>query len=184
MVENMQKQIIKLLKDFESGNLTSDYLKTRTYEFEPDSSYGDYIEFYKEEERNKLLKYVSDVNDEENGYYDVATYIHIPNSQYILEQKSREGVSEGLVRAELRRMESDGLIIIGEQKAQRFVIENRGDLSWFTRGEGWNIDTDSIVLTTKGKNPVKYLFQQLNFWALIISIISLGISMYFNLPKS
>lgn len=180
----MQKQIIKLLKDFESGYLVSDHLKTRTYEFEPDSSYEDCVEFYKEEERNKLLKYISDAHDEKNGYYDVVTYIHIPNTQYLLKHKSIESASEGFIRAELRRMESDGLIIIGEQKAQRFVIESRGDFSWFTRGNGWVIDTDSIVLTTKGKNPIKHLARQLNFWALIISIISLAISIYFNFPNS
>jgi hypothetical protein len=176
----LKKQITKILKDYESGSL-SEGPQTSTYAFDPSDSLDDYLDHLEEEQRNKQLKYVSATRDEENGHYEVITYIAIPNTDFLLETLSNENVNIGLLRGELERMKKDGLILIGSQRAQQFVLGSRGDFSHFTRGEGWFVETDSIILTTKGKSSTDFLLYQLEehrfaAWSLFISIAALALS--------
>lgn len=185
--KSLRDKIFEILKSFEKGTINVGLLKTTTHNFDyREDRLEDYLEYVKEEERNRFLKYITDLVDEDRGHYEVISYVSTPNIYFLKDKLCDERTHEGLLRAELKRMESDRLILIGEQKAQQFVIDSRGDFSRYTRGDGWFIDTDSIVLTTKGKSKLRYFLyqiqeQSLAAIAIVISIASLIISVYFNL---
>lgn len=150
----MRNKIIKLLRKLEQEN---------SYE----SKYIDYVEQY-------------------NSEYDVVENLDFPNYKYIINQfndkhstKDKNGViiltAENSIKAELKRMEIDGLISINIQEGIRNA---------YTKGEGPDSDyndtfnTESIILTTIGKSKFKYYWHELtkNPFTIIIAITSLIIS--------
>lgn len=181
----LRKHLIKILKEYEAGGLnkgpqTSNH--TLTPEDTP-SCIEEFLDHSEEVKRNNQLKYVSDARDDEHGHYVVITYITSPNSNFLLDTLSDENVNAGLLYAEIERMKFDGLILTGTQKAQKFVLDNRGDFSYFTRGEGWFEETDSIILTTKGKSSTGFLLYQLEehrfaAWSLIVSFAAFVLSAF------
>lgn len=190
-VENMRNKIIKILRYFETGKLNRDKFQTSRYGSmdDPDNwHYEDCLNIQKEKVRNRLLKYPLYNLSHDEGLYNVLAYVKIPDTDYVLYEMDIVSEQEGHVRSELVRMERDGLIFVGKQTGQKFVLEVRGEFSNNTQGDGWDFETDSIVLTTKGKSSAGYLWHQVQeqpfaFVAICVSLLSLAISVYFNIPN-
>jgi len=154
--------------------------------------------------RNKLIKLLRQM-EEESGYknkyteyleeyqcnYSVKEYLEFPDYRFIIEQFNKEDsitnenglippVSRNSIVAELRRMEADGLLMIGNQKGTKYAtaIANNGP----DFDEGIKLLSESIVLTTKGKSGWRYFWYKatenpvtiiMSSVAIIISVISL-----------
>ena len=88
--------------------------------------------------------------------------------------------SDTAIRAELVRMESDGLVLIGTQKA---VIQGTPNPS----NAGPDIEnvestTERVILTTQGKSEIQYFFRKITkepvtflFSSLALAISILGL---------
>jgi len=149
--------------------------------------------------RKKLLKLLRDVENDngfENKYkelweeyacdYFVEEYLDFPNYRFIIKKVNDDNVvksrgvripfSDGGIKAELKRMESDGLVMISIQKGIGNANGTNGPDS-----ENHVINTESIILTTKGKSKWRYFLHQVSenpfaLAALIISLISLSVA--------
>lgn len=152
--------------------------------------------------RNKLLQLLRKYDREvvfENEYSDaigdeqlsylVQEHIAFPNYRTIdrLFQEKYLSASRHLVsaspsnsiKAELKRMESDGLVIIGSQEGTKYAYTASTNAPDYD--EGVRFTTESVVLTTKGKSGWQYLLYQaqenpFNLIAIIISVVSLIVS--------
>lgn len=122
--------------------------------------------------------------------YMVEEYFDFPTYRFLVEKFNDEYLSQpkgGLVvqsaangiKAELRRMELDGLVMIGEQKGVRHAY---GETSESPDYENMETNSDSIILTTKGKSEWRYFLHKatenpvttmLSLLAILISLISL-----------
>lgn len=117
------------------------------------------------------------------GEYSVEESLQFPNYRHIVEEfrkkrstrDSLAPISSNSVKAELKRMEADELLIIDTQDGVKYIEDCNG--TKFT--------SESIILTTKGKNKWRYLFHKitenpvstgLSIVAIIISIIALFVS--------
>ena len=187
----MRKKILKTLRAIENGSYNTNYLITNSNSFDPeDPHYSDYLAFEKEQYRNNLLKYITADKDEDDFEFQVIAYILQPNTQFLHWVLCNENDAECIrtVQTEIKRMVSDNLVLLGEQSAHHFVLRERGDFSKFVFGKGWFQQTDGITLTTKGKGWFLFAKQQINsepiaIAALIVSILSLAISVWFGLNK-
>lgn len=186
----MRKKLLKLLRDIERQHVVEDDSKKFNPEGEP--SHGDFIEFLKEINRDNLLKNEYTQYDEEYQCdYLIEEYLDFPDYRFIIKQfnnkytiskndkQSPTFSSQGIL-AELKRMELDGLIDIGTQEGVLYAVtESRRGPNF---DEGTKVTRKSIILTTKGKSELKYLFYQLEeqrfaVWAMVLSLISIIISL-------
>jgi hypothetical protein len=79
----LRNQILRILRSFENGTLDVGKLQTSTFSLDLDNpNMNDYMDYQEEVQRNKLIKYVTDIRDEENGHYAVISYISCPSSDY------------------------------------------------------------------------------------------------------
>ncbi len=150
----------------------------------------------------KLLRGLEQESGFENEYseydekimcdYSIKEHIGIPNYRTIIRQYNEvypmvteSGLvslaAENGIKSELKRMEADGLIMIGTQEGRRFATA-QGFGPDFNEGGGLKFTTEGIVLTTKGKSPWRYFIHKamenpvtttVSFLAIIISIIAL-----------
>ena len=131
----MRKEILKLLIETETKN-----------QFKLKNNWQEYFE-------------------SENGGYSVIEYVDFPNYRYIIQSLEKNKFGPNAVKAEIRRMEKDGLLSIeiqdNEQCAER-LIDSHG-----VPEMNGNNKTECIILTTRGKNKWKYfLYKQLTLRSL------------------
>ncbi len=154
--------------------------------------------------RSKLIKLLRCLEEESGFYnkyadsfgepqcdYEVKEYIDFPNYRLVVRRYNEKyplPKHNGLqpitldngIKAELKRMEMDGLIMIGNQRATKYAYANNN------RGpdydDGTSFTTESIVLTTKGKSGWRYFIHKatenpvtttMSIIAIVISLISL-----------
>ncbi|MDO8518126.1 MAG: hypothetical protein Q7S26_02445 [bacterium] len=123
---------------------------------------------------------------DEHYDYSVEEHIGFPNyrtidrlyvARYLNHLKSV--APSNSIKAELKRMEADGLVMIGTQKGVKYSYA--GDGKGFDYDEGVSFTTESIVLTTKGQSGWRYFLYQakenpFNVVAIGISVIALIVS--------
>ena len=123
--------------------------------------------------------------------YAIEEYLDFPDYRFITTRYNdahatkKDGVisliPSNSILGELKRMEADGLVMIGAQNGRKYAtaIDNGPD---FNEGEGMKFTIESVVLTTQGKSNWRYLvhtiFQNpfanaLSVIAVIVSIIAL-----------
>ena len=186
----MRTKILKLLREIEKNGLKDNLqISSMGYGLGPHSSSEECEEYYRDLERDILLRndyekplYGNDVNQE------VREFMAFPNYRFIIKKLTDINplqLSGNSIRAELKRMELDGLIAINIQKSQEYDIIQDGDFSIHLRGTAREVDTESVVLTTKGKSKLGYFLyqaeeQRFAVWALFISFVSLIISVLMN----
>ncbi|MDB4984426.1 MAG: hypothetical protein JWM20_605 [Patescibacteria group bacterium] len=148
----MRRNLIKLLRKLEK-----------------ESSYkNDYIEF--------IENYMCN--------YDVGELLNFPDYRYVIKKYNElyGETPENGIKAELKRMEADSLVMIEIQNAIKCLTTKSGSGPDFD--EGIEFKTESIILTTKGKSNWRYVLHMamenpitttLSFLAIIISIIALFI---------
>lgn len=153
--------------------------------------------------RNKLVKLLRSLEKEsgfENSYsdrlgdeecdYSVTEYLDFPNYRVVIGRFNKKyplpknnGLqpihSSNSIKAELKRMEMDGILDISIQKG---TIYAHTESSCGPDYEGTSFETESIILTTRGKSSWQYFVHEamknplstlLSIVALIISIIAL-----------
>ncbi len=159
--------------------------------------------------RNKIIKILREMESEsgftmEHSNFDedfmcdylYEDYLPLPNYKLLIQRLNNEYpvYSEGgliiysytyAVERELKRMELDGLVLIGEQNVIR---QARTSSSKGPDFDNVQVKTESITLTTKGKSSWRYFLYQtrenpfgviaifISIASLIISIISLNIN--------
>ncbi|MBU1557809.1 hypothetical protein KKC45_02510 [Patescibacteria group bacterium] len=156
--------------------------------------------------RNKLIKILRESEEKGDGYkneyidffkghrcnYSITEYLDFPNYRFVTKEynnkyatRNRNGIisiiSSRSIRAELKRMEFDSLVIIGIQEGISYATTT-------TASECPDFDeptestSESLVLTTKGKNEWEYFWHKItenpiniiiSSVAIIISIIAL-----------
>lgn len=154
--------------------------------------------------RNKLIKLLRDIEIEGgflNKYsdsfgepqsdYEVEEYLDFPNYRLIIKRYNEEYqlpkhnklqplILDNSIKSEIKRMEMDGLIMISTQKAIKYAYSNNNYGPDYD--EGSSFDTESIILTTKGKSGFRYFMYKatenpvttiMSLVAIIISIIAL-----------
>lgn len=155
--------------------------------------------------RGKLLKLLRELELEsgkKNGYFEyveyfdseywVEEYLDFPNYGLVanlydekypvyLDDGDTLVSSKHAVKAELKRMEADGLVMIGTQKGFKNMNASHRHAP---DHESVKFETECLVLTTKGKSVWRYFLHKatdnpvatgLSLIAIIISIISLFI---------
>jgi hypothetical protein len=111
-------------------------------------------------------------------------YYDFPNYKFLIKKfnddypsKSKSGVviqsAANGIKAELRRMELDGLVMIGEQKGVSQVSSKTGP-----DFDNVDVKSESVILTTIGRSVWKYYAYEaikspLSWVAIIISLIAL-----------
>ena len=138
----------------------------------------------KDEFRNEYVEF-----DEQFGCdYSIDEYLECPDYRFVIselnknqsvDQNSERGMFPGgSIKAELIRMEAEGLVMIGLQEGikQAFGCATGPDF------ENLKFKTERVVLTTKGKSQWRYFFHKANenpvttslsLLAVLISIIAL-----------
>lgn len=154
--------------------------------------------------RKKLLKLLRELETEsgfKNEYFDtdegldcdfsVDEYLDFPDFRFVIKRFNEENVvmrdelvipyTSNSIRGELKRMEADGLVMIGTQEGKRWASVSRGNGPEI---ENASFTTESIVLTTQGKSGWQYTVHEFfenpftsipAVLALIISIVALFI---------
>ncbi len=141
--------------------------------FENESSFKNhYIEF--------LEEYWCDYSVEEHlDFPDYRFVIKSYNDKYPISRKGiTYAISSNSISAELRRMEADGLVMIGVQNGIKYATTASNQGPDFD--EDITFASESIVLTTKGKSNWKYFLYKVTQdpVALAISIVALVISIF------
>jgi len=145
-----------------------------------------------ENESGFKTEYVEFLQDYICNYF-IEEYFDFPNYRFLIKRfndqystRSESGLilltSENAIRAELKRMELDDLVTIGVQKGIR---QARPDGAAFSGPDYENVivNSESIILTTKGKSKWQYFLytavsNPFNVIAIIISILALIISIF------
>lgn len=152
----MRNNLIKLLKELESERFNKNEFLEYSEDYQCDYSIEEYMDF---------PNYGIIINK-----YDKKYPIYVNDGNNLVS-------SDNAIKSELKRMEADGLIMIGIQKALRYMKAPDGP-----DHEGVKVDTESIILTTKGKSNWKYFLYKatenpvttiLSLIAIVISIIAL-----------
>lgn len=150
--------------------------------------------------RTKLIKLLRKLESESafhNEYFEYSEryncdykhdeYIDLPNYKAVtgkyneLYKVTRKQViiptAESNIRAELTRMEADGLIMISIQDAKYFAVPVPGAAGPDEEGDG---KSESIILTTKGKSQWRYFWYKAwdNPVTTVLSIVAVCISLY------
>ena len=154
--------------------------------------------------RNKLIKLLRCL-EEESGFkneyteffeqygcdYSIEEYLDFPDYKFVIKRFNDKHsitkenglispISSNSIRAEIKRMEADGLVMIGTQEGIKYATTATNQGPDFDEGAKFTIE--SIVLTTKGKSSWRYFIHKatenpittvLSSTAIIISIISL-----------
>lgn len=132
-----------------------------------------------------------DTDEELNCVYSNEEYLDFPDFRYIIKRFNEENVVErnGLIipytqnsiRGELKRMEADGLIMIGTQTGKRWATPVQGNGPDI---ENVDFTTESVVLTTQGKSNWAYFRQQLNenpittTLSILALLVSIGVAIF------
>lgn len=145
----MRKEILELLIETENKN-----------EFKLKNNWQEYFE-------------------SENGGYNITEYIDFPNYKYITQNLEKYKFGPNAVKAELKRMEKDGLLSIEIQDSRRYA-ERLIDLHGIPEMDG-NDKTECIILTTRGKNKWEYFLYKMTenpvaLFSLILSIFAVIIA--------
>ena len=143
------------------------------------------------EDESGLKNTYADYFGEHQCDYTVEEYIDFPNYRLVVRRynekyplPTHEGqqpvVLDSSIKAELKRMEMDGLVIIDKQNAVKYAhTDSKCGPDY---DEGANFISESIVLTTKGKSGWRYFVHKatenpittvLSSVAIVISIIAL-----------
>ncbi len=151
----------------------------------------------------KLLREVERYSSFENEYHDavgteeydylVEEHVDFPNYRSIdslfvrkylfTNRNATPAAPSKLIQAELKRMVADGIVLIGTQEGVKYPHTTNSKSPNYD--EGIVFTTESVVLTTKGRSSMQYLFYQVienpfSVMAIIISLISLGVSIVMN----
>jgi len=174
----MREKLLKLLRDKEKEQSFKKEFKSFSEVCSPDADEEEFREYCKSNDRNNLLQYdYESLIEEDEAYHTVRAFLAFPNYGYILKNLNDSNYSEGIIRTELRRMESDGLVIIGNQKVQEYILIQDGSFEYHL-GTNWILDTESIILTTKGISKWRYFIHKAteNPIATITSVVAIIIS--------
>lgn len=156
----MKGKIIKLLRDFETRSGFINKYVDFDHTYQCDYSIEEYVDF--------------------PNYRTVITGF---NEIYVVTNENGLIVpfSSNSIRAELKRMETEGLIMIGVQEGRKYATTD--DVSAPDFDEGTNFTSESIILTTKGKNRWDYFIYKateenpistlISLFALVISVVAL-----------
>lgn len=117
--------------------------------------------------------------------YLIEEILEFPNYRFIIDSYNKNystNVSSTSIKTELKRMEADGIVMIGLQDGNKYAT-TQGDGPNFDEGKGAEFTTESIILTTKGKSKTSYFLYQLEeqrfaVWALFLSLIAILISLW------
>ena len=135
----------------------------------------------------KLLRLLECESDFKNEYseYDETTQtdyflteigLDFPNYTFIVKRfnKIYSNVPNNNIKAELKRMEADGLVMIEVQEGIRYVSPEAP----YNDDGGRKFTTESVVLTTKGKSEWRYFLYKAteNPISTILSVIATVIS--------
>jgi hypothetical protein len=131
----------------------------------------------------------SEYSEADNCSYEVTESIDFPNFRLIGKEFNERYpttyaplllYSDTATRTELVRMESDGIVLIGTQKAIIQGVPNPSNAGPYI--ENAESTTERVILTTQGKNAFRYFIHKItkepvlflfSLAALIISIVSL-----------
>jgi len=153
----MRTKIIKLLRELENTNGFHNKYTEFTERYNCDYNYDEYVDF-------PNFKALTERYNDLHKTYDGKLLIPTPESK---------------IRAEIVRMEADGLVMIGIQDGNYY---GEPAIDGFGPEEQGNAKVESIILTTKGKSEWSYFWHKawenpvtsvLSVTALIISIIAL-----------
>lgn len=184
----MRKKLLKLLRNIEKQQTFKDRFSSRIELYNPeDSSLGEYLEYQQKNNQEHLLSYDYEKILEDEEYHSVRSFLFYPNYElitvkykniYVKDFKYPPLYLDRSIKAELKRMETDKLITIDTQDVSEYALGDNGDFSTTLIGEGWKSKTESIILTTKGKFYIRYVWENLkeNPIPIGISIISIIIS--------
>lgn len=154
--------------------------------------------------RNKLIKLLREL-EQENGFkneyseyleeyqcdYSVGEYLDFPDYRFVVKRFNDKHsmtkdngiispISSNGIKAEVKRMEGDGLLMIGVQEGIKNAYSSTNQGPDFDGN--FKFTSESIVLTTKGKSSWRYFLHKatenpittiLSSVAIIISIIAL-----------
>lgn len=142
------------------------------------------------EKETALKNEYTEFLDQYQCHYSVEEYIDFPNYKLVTHRlndrypvETDKGfilpTSDASVRAELKRMEADGLVMIGVQEGQKSATTESNQGPDFD--ELFSFTCESIVLTTKGKSEWRYIVHEitrdpLSVIAIVVSAVSLIIS--------
>lgn len=187
----MRRKLLKLFRDIEKQRTFKDQFSSVIESPDPEnSSLEEYIEYQQENDQEHLLKYDYDKffdYEDSQEYRFVRVFLFFPNYKFIIDkfisEHDKDNKFEPLfldraIKTELKRMEADNLIIISVQEVSEYVLEIKGDFSRILLGDGWKSKTESIILTTKGKNYLEHVWENAreNPMPIGISIVSIIIS--------
>lgn len=118
--------------------------------------------------------------------YSVEECLDFPNYRFVIKKLNDNHFTKGKrfispissnsISAELKRMEADGLVIIGVQDGIKYVFTKSNKGPDFD--EDIKFTTESIILTTKGKSEWSYFLHKTteNPVTTVISLIAITIS--------
>lgn len=146
------------------------------------------------EEESGLNNTYSDFIGEYQCDYQVEEHLDFPNYRLVVRRYNEEYplpkhkgqqpiYLESSIKAELKRMEIDGLVMINQQDAVKYAYTQGNKGPDFD--EGNSFVTESIVLTTKGKNGWRYFLHKAteNPLTTLLSIVALLVSIAALLKK-
>ena len=184
----MRKKLLKLLREIERKQTFKESASSIAQQYDSDdSSWEEYVEYQRRSDQEHLLKYDYDRILEDEELHTVRMFLFFPNYGFIIDRfkgefeqniKSPPLFSERTIKAELARMEADRLISISTQEVSEYCLKTGSDYSTILVGDGWESKTESVILTTKGKNYWIYLWEKAreNPIPMGISIVSLMVS--------
>jgi len=146
----------------------------------------------------KLLRQLEEESGFQNSYadsfgepqcdYEVKEHLDFPNYRLVTRRYNEKYplakykgqtpvVPSSSIRAELKRMEMDGLLMISTQEAIKYAQANSKCGPDYD--EGVSFTSESIILTTKGKSDWRYFLEDAkkNPFATLLSIAAIIISM-------
>lgn len=149
-----------------------------------------------------LLRALEDKSGFKNNYeeydpnyqvnYSIEEYLDFPNFRFIVNEFNNQypvtnenGLvvlfSDNSIRAELKRMEIEGLVMISVQEGKKYATTASREAPDFD--EAVSFTSESIILTTKGKSRLDYFIYKateenpvsaiLSTIAIIISIVAI-----------
>ncbi len=147
------------------------------------------------EERSGFENNYTEYNAEYQCHYAIQEYVNFPNfktitqeynTQYPIVQPNGLAVvfPSNSILAELKRMEMEGLVMLGIQEGRKYGTTSSAEAPDFD--DGFNFSTESVILTTKGKSKWQYFLYKAteeNPIATILSIMAIVISIFASFSK-
>jgi|GEM_PF-3489374 hypothetical protein len=109
--------------------------------------------------------------------YAIVEFIEFPNFRLVINKiTEKEKIPDNSIKAELKRMEADGLVMIGTQQGLK-TAEPHGNAPQY---DSFDFTCESVVLTTRGKSNWHYFLHQVkeNPLSTILSIVAIIISIF------